>query len=275
MIKVEGKKIAQKMLAEIAGKVGNPRQPLILAAVLVGDINNARKFLEVKKKAAENIGIGFNIHEFPEDISQNELEDRLKIISADTKNNGIIIELPLPKHLNQQKLLDLIPPDRDPDVLSSKAQELFYNNESLILPPAVEATKQIFDEYGIELKNKNAAVFGQGILVGKPIGHWLRMQGTGVNIIDEFTPEPEKISIDADVIISGVGHPNLIMPDMVKDKVILIDFGFNQADGGIVGDASMETTQKTSLFTPVPGGVGPIVVAAVLKNLIILYQSNE
>ena len=280
MIIVDGKKIANNMLAEIAGEVRELKQPLNLASVLIGDINNARKFLEIKQKAAKKVGIGFKLYEFPETIGQEALMEEIKKIAEDDKNHGVIIELPLPKHLAPRKLLDLIPHEKDPDILSSAAQDLFYSNKSSVLPPAVEAVKKIFLEYNIDLKNKKIAVFGYGILVGKPIAHWLEKQGAKVSIIDELTPKPETISRNVDMVISGVGHANLIIPDMVKAGVIAIDFGFNSTTPGattpgVTGDISQDIAEKAFLFTPVPGGVGPIVVASVLKNLITLTQNDK
>src|SRR3989338_5378301 len=157
MIIVDGKKIANNMLAEIAGEVRELKQPLNLASVLICDINNARKFLEIKQKAAKKVGIGFKLYEFPETIGQEALMEEIKKIAEDDKNHGVIIELPLPKHLAPRKLLDLIPHEKDPDILSSAAQDLFYSNKSSVLPPAVEAVKKIFLEYNIALKNKKIA----------------------------------------------------------------------------------------------------------------------
>ena len=268
MIYVDGKKLAEKILAEVKREMGDRK--LTLCAIAIGDIGNARNFLKLKQKAAENAGISFRIYELPENIGQEEAEKKIVEI-RDGNCDGIIVELPLPNQLNSQKLLDLIPPEKDPDVLSSLAQKNFYNNKSKILPPSVEAVKAVFEEYKISLTDKKAAVFGQGILVGKPTAHWLKMQGTEVSIIDESTPDPEKISKNADIIISGVGKPGLVTGNMTKDGTIIIDFGFTRLrshrKGQILGDVSSDALDKSFLATPVPGGIGPVVVASVLKNL--------
>jgi len=292
---VDGKKIADKMLENLKSDFGellkSDFKNTNLAAVLVGDIGipsnpsgqASKKFLEIKEKAARRIGIGFKIYEFPEDIDQKKLEEKISEIVKDKENSGVIAELPLPKHLDTQKILDVIPPEKDPDVLSSKAQYAFFIGDSLILPPAVEAVKQIFIEHKVDTNNKKAVVFGHGILVGKPIATWLMQQGSNVKIIDEFTDKDEanELTKKADVVISGVGKPNLITDDMVKDGVVIIDFGFNPSTssprpelgtkaGQVVGDITKEVSDKASLVTPVPGGVGPLVVASVLKNLVLL-----
>ncbi|PJE50563.1 MAG: hypothetical protein COV29_04110 [Candidatus Yanofskybacteria bacterium CG10_big_fil_rev_8_21_14_0_10_36_16] len=274
MILVDGKKIANNILDNLKSKTN---QKLKLAAILVGDISNAKKFLEVKQKAAERAGIGFEIYEFSENIEQNKLEEEIKKIVDDNNNSGIIIELPIPSHLETQKILNLIPKEKDPDVLSNDAQNEFLKGNYIVLPPAVETIKQIFENYKISLKNKKVAIFGHGILVGKPTASWLTKSGAQVQTIDEFTPKKEAAehSLEADIIISGVGKSDLINSEMIKDGAILIDFGFNPSTNSsgqakIVGDVSPRALEKAYLATPVPGGVGPIVVATVFKNLITL-----
>lgn len=284
---IRGKEIASEILDQVAGKVKKLPKPPRLAAVLVGDYLGSRKFLELKKSAAEKTAIDFRIYEFPNTIMTKELRRKVVEISKAQINSGIIIELPLPAHINTQYVLNAIPEEKDVDVLSQKAQGAFFTGRSPILPPAVEAVKIIFEKYNIVIKGKNCAVFGYGLLVGKPISHWLAANGATVSIINEFTPDPKLCSLNADIIISGVGRPNLITTDMVKtptlwrqgsdqnvgDGAIVIDFGYENTDGKMIGDVDFDSvSQKTSLITPVPGGVGPIVIAAVLKNLIKLIS---
>ncbi len=261
---IDGRKIAQKVLGELKEKLRKSGKSLRLAAVLVGENPGLKKFVELKKKAAEEIGVEFRTYEFPGNITNNKLREELNKIAKAKVNHGIIIELPLPGHLNTQYLLNTIPEEKDVDVLSEKSQGKFFTGRSKILPPAVEAVKQIFEEYKVEPEGKTAAVFGQGLLVGKFVSHWLADQGVTVSIITEHTKEPGKISREADIIVSGVGRPNLITEKMVKDGAIVIDFG---------KDADFESvSKKAGLITPPIGGVGPIVVAVVLKNLVELWS---
>lgn len=284
---IDGRKIADKILGELKSEVAKIKKPPYLAAVLVGDDAGSRRFLELKKKAAESIGVECRIYEFPEKISNGELRKKLNQIVKATTCGGMIIELPLPAHLNTQAILNAVPEEKDPDVLSQKAQGTFFvhpvvNAErsttgagrSKILPPSVEAIKQIFEEYKIEPKGKITAIFGYGLLVGKPVSHWLTSQGAAVTVINEFTENPAELSKKADMIISGVGKPGLIKPDMIKEGAVVIDFGFAGTEKGIAGDVDFEeVSKKTSLITPVPGGTGPIVVAAVLKNFVKLVKN--
>ncbi|MEK7659430.1 MAG: bifunctional 5,10-methylenetetrahydrofolate dehydrogenase/5,10-methenyltetrahydrofolate cyclohydrolase [Patescibacteria group bacterium] len=270
---IDGRKIAQKILDEASEKPPNFKKPLRLVGILIGDNTELRKFVELKKKAAEEVGIDFRVYEFPENITNNKLREELNKIAKAKVNHGIIIELPLPKHLNTQYLLNTISEEKDVDVLSEKSQGKFFVGRSKILPPAVEAVKQIFNEYKIDPKGKTAAVFGYGLLVGKLVSHWLINQGATVSIITEYTKEPEKFSKESDIIISGVGpsyakasegKKKLITEDMVKEGAVVIDFG-KDVDFDLV-------SKKAGLITPPIGGVGPIVVASVLKNLAELWS---
>lgn len=260
---IDGKKIAHKILEEVREKVQKSERKLRLAAVLVGGNPELRKFIELKKKAAEEIGIEFRTYEFPENITNNKLREGLNKIVKAKVNHGIIIELPLSEHLNTQYLLNTIPEEKDVDVLSQKIQSKFFSGKSKILPPAVEAVKQILKFHGIDITGKRVAVFGYGLLVGKLVSHWLVSQDATVSIITEHTKEPGKISKEADIIVSGVGKTNLIDVDMVKEGATVIDFG---------RDVDFEAvSKKAGLITPPIGGVGPVVVAAVLKNLVELW----
>ncbi len=264
---IDGRKIADEILGELAGKIKNLNKPLQLAAVLVGGHPGSRKFLELKKNAAEKTGISFKQYEFAETISTDEFCDEVRKISGDEKNSGVLVELPLPPHIDFQKVLDCIPPEKDVDVLSSASQRKFFGGDFNILPPAAEAVKIIFEKHKINPKGKKTAVFGKGILVGAPISFWLKKLGAKVFEIDEFTRNPGDISKLADIVISGVGKSGLITGDMVKKGAAVIDFG-RDIDFNSV-------SKKAALVTPPVGGAGPLVVASVLKNLVALNRNQK
>jgi methylenetetrahydrofolate dehydrogenase (NADP+)/methenyltetrahydrofolate cyclohydrolase len=268
-LKVEGKKISHYILNKLREEILPCNYKFSLAVVLVSCNSGIKKFVELKKRAANELGINCDIFEYPESITEVNLRSFLKEIASNKNYDGLLVELPLPSSINTQNILNEIPLEKDIDVLSQISQEKFYSNKSIILPPAVEAVKIVFDFYNVELKNKKATVFGQGMLVGKPVSYWLEQQGVDVFKVDKYTKNPEKYSLQSDIIISGVGKPEIIGGDMVKDGVIAIDFGYENKEGKMVGDFNFnEVACKASLITPVPGGIGPIVVAAVIKNLI-------
>jgi methylenetetrahydrofolate dehydrogenase (NADP+)/methenyltetrahydrofolate cyclohydrolase len=261
---IDGKQIASEILSEVKNKVSKMARPPRMAAVLVGDNVNSRKFLEMKKIAAHEVGIDFELYKYPENITTQKLRKEIVSLARASVNDGIIIELPLPKQINTQYILNAVPEEKDLDVLCQKAQGSFFTNRSPIFPPSVETVKQIFQKYKIDPRGGNCAVFGYGLLIGKPISHWLAAQGATVSVINEFTQEPGNISSRADIIISGVGKNNLITADIVKNRAIVIDFA---------SDVYFENVAKiTSLITPPIGGCGPIVIAAVLKNFVELKK---
>src|SRR3989344_4662381 len=270
---IDGKKMAEEELAKVAVEVKKIKSPLKLVAVLIGDNTGSKKFLELKKRAAEKVGINFEIREFSEDLPEGVLASRLRALASLPENSGVLIELPLPRQYHKETLLNTVPVEKDVDVLSEAAQKKFFSGDFSILPPAVEAVKTILEKYQVVVKGKKAVVFGQGLLVGKPIAYWLYQQGVLVSVVDEFTKNPERCSQEADILIAGAGQPNLIKGAMVKEGAVVIDFGYNSLENKVVGDVNFaEVQEKCALITPVPGGVGPLVIAAVLKNLVILAK---
>jgi methylenetetrahydrofolate dehydrogenase (NADP+)/methenyltetrahydrofolate cyclohydrolase len=257
---IDGKKLSEEVKNTLDGK------GLKLAIVAVNPNEASKKFIAQKIKFAEDIGAKTRIYDLPEDISTSQLRKKMAEISHLKENDGVILQLPLPKQIRTQYVLNGIIPAKDVDVLSSRAFGDFATGHSRVLPPVVGAVKLIFDKYDVDIKNKNIVVIGAGRLVGKPVAAWLLNQNVTVSVITEYTPEPRLYTSMADIIISGVGKTGLIKPDMVKEGVVIIDAG------SPLGDIDPAVEKKASLFTPVPGGVGPLVVATVFKNLIELNK---
>lgn len=274
MIIIDGKQIAEELLTEAKKEISDKNLDLSLGAVLVGDDPEFKKFVDLKGRVAEKAGIVFTTYKFPEEITTGDLKKSMREICE--WSDGVLVELPLPKHIDQKAILDEVSVGKDVDVLSEEAQKLFYDNKSKINPPAVEALKIVLDINDISIKNKKVAVFGQGILVGKPISHWLEREGAEVYKIRSATKNPEKLSLGADIVISGVGKPGLIKSDMIREGAVVIDYGYGKRGGKMAGDVDfISVAKKASLITPVPGGMGPILIATVLKNLIKLNERNS
>lgn len=274
---INGKQISREVLEKLKEEIRQKNLKLRLAAVLVSNNPGIKKFVELKGKAAREIGVDFNIFEFPETIAENLLKEEVRKAVQDEENDGVLIELPLPKGINARDILNEINIGKDVDALSQEAQDLFFSNRSAILPPSVEAVKIVLEFYGYGIKDKKAVVFGHGLLVGQPVAYWLSQGGAQVVVIDKHTKDPREYSIEADIVVSGVGKPELIGGDMIKDGVVAIDFGYEDKDGRMIGDFKFdEVAPKASLITPVPGGIGPVVIAAVLKNLVRLsFPKNK
>ena len=269
---IDGKKMAEELKTSLASEVFKLSKKPRLAVIRVGGDPVTEKFMEQKKKFGGAVGIDVRIYNIEDDITTSKLREKVSEIVHIEENTGVIIQLPLPKQINTQYILDAITPEKGPDMLSSKSVGLFSSGRSKILPPVVGAIDHIFTAYGIQLKAKKVVVLGVGRLVGKPAAIWLINHGATVTAIDENTDDPTLYTVNADIIISGVGMPHLIGADMVKDGVIAIDCGTSEANGKLAGDMDPAVAEKASLFTPVPGGVGPLTVAMLFKNLVELAK---
>ncbi len=239
---IDGRKISEKILSELKKEINERQLKLKLAVVLVGDDPQSQIYVKKKGEACRDIGIEFELYEFPSEIKEEELLKEVEKISQDA--SGVVVQLPLPKEINTDRVLNTVAKEKDVEGFISEKTS-----------PIVCAIKHVLKEYEISLENQKIALVGRGRLVGGPVGKWLEEQGLSFS---DNTKE-------ADLIISGVGKRNLIIPDQVKENVIIIDVG---------GDVSPEIENKASLFTPIVGGVGPITVACLLKNLVEYGSKN-
>lgn len=270
---LDGNALAEKILKELKLKTIHDGQPLQLAAIVIGEDEGIKKFVRLKKKMAEFAGLVFSSYEFSGQASQEEVLKTIKYLNNDSDVHGIFVELPILAQFDQDSILNAVTPSKDADVLSETMQKRFYSNTSPILPPAVGALKLALTEGAVSVKDKSVAVVGHGFLVGKPIAHWLTQEGARVSIVDVDTKKPEVIIRTADIVVAGAGKPGLITADMIKDQAAVIDFGYSLRKGKAVGDVAFdEVAKKASFITPVPGGVGPLVIAAVLQNVILLSE---
>jgi methylenetetrahydrofolate dehydrogenase (NADP+) / methenyltetrahydrofolate cyclohydrolase len=232
-----------------------------------------QKFVNIKKKFASDI----NVNVIEENISSeiNKVELIGKIQNVATATNGIIIQLPLPSHFDRDIILDSIQECLDVDVLSKKSLEKFKDGTLQILPPVVGAIKEILDRSGVNIKSKKVVIIGKGMLVGEPSAIWFEREGGSVEIVDSKTHNLEEKTREADIIVSGAGRPYIIAPDMIKEGVVLLDAGTSEMHGKLAGDAHPSCADKCSVFTPVPGGIGPITVAVLFRNLLTLSKKVD
>jgi len=273
---VDGKKLAQEILEEVRSEISAIKKKVRLASVLVGSNSASISFLKEKERACELAGIDFRLYRFPENITTSQLRARLAEIVHLPQNTGVILQLPLAEHLNTQYLLNAITPQKDVDCLSEGSLGAFIVGRHKILPPPVAALKFICEKFGITTIGKLTVVIGAGRLVGKPIAAWLMQQETNVVSLNEHTKNIGEFTRRADIIVSGVGQPHIIRPDMVREGVVVFDFGFSKQDEKIVGDVEFdEVSEKASLITPVPGGLGPLTVTFLVKNLLTLASTPK
>ena len=199
------------------------------------------------------------------------------ITDISTQADGVIVQLPLPAHLGRTSILDAVPPHKDIDVLGSSSRELFSRGITDVFPPVTGAIVEIFNHHHINLLDKDILLVGNGTLVGYPMALWLEREGYNYNIIDHTTDDRDRNEYlkGADVIISGAGQPHMITPDRIKENVILIDAGTSEAGKKIIGDIHPDCREKASLITPVPGGIGPMTIALLYRNLVTLYTQKH
>lgn len=268
MILLDGKKLSQKILDELRQETVGIKKQLRLAVVVVGENPVVKKFIEQKKKKAEEVGIDVRIYPFEEEITTNELRKRIAEIVHEKRNTGVVVQLPLPEHIGAQYILNAVTPEKDVDMLSARSIGDFVVGKSLGLPPVVGAVKTFFDEYQIDYKSKYIVVAGAGNLVGRPAALWLLKEKATFSVLRSATKNPQEFLQKADIIISGVGKPKFIAGDMIKKGAVVIDAGTSESGGKLVGDVDFDSvSRKAGYITPVPGGVGPLTVAMLLKNL--------
>lgn len=251
---IDGRALAREVCARTKTRAEKlSRRPKVIAYVAQDPTPATRSYLNIKKKTAEVAGCTFE-----------ETEDPTFFKDAD----AAIIQLPTTPEATA--VLNTIKVGQDADVLSKVAREKFERGDrDALLPPVVAAIAEIFRAYGVEPKGKRSVVVGEGFLVGQPAAVWLRQKLAIVSTVKDSINLRQYLK-DADIIISGAGSPHIIQPEMLKQGVVLIDAGTSESLGVIVGDAEPACAAKCSLFTPVPGGVGPLVVACLFENAVTL-----
>jgi len=252
---INGNEIAARIIADLKTRK-TPTKSLV--AILVGDDKASLSFLKQKEKVAKELGVRFVLHILPESLTQAQLENEVRAISADKSVGAVIVQLPLPKKYDRVPMLNAIGIEKDVDVLNGETTR--------VLSPAVGALKHILEDIGFDLGGKRATVVGPGMLIGRPIAGWLMPQVIKLTVLGKAKLDVEAIK-EADLVITGTGVPHLINDSHVKPNAVVIDFGYGQLDGKTVGDVDAKAIAiKTKNVTPTPGGTGPIVVAQLFEN---------
>lgn len=261
---IDGKKIAAEIYAEVSEEIRSSGKHPCLTVFACASNVETKRYMELKKKRAAELGVDVLIMELDPDT---DTEGAVRAIrAADKAADGVIVQLPFPAHIDVPGLLAAIPKELDVDAIN------YSGEETEILPPVVGAIAEISMRHNIVWKEKKVAVVGQGRLVGKPAALWAKAEGATVSIVDKDTKDSESILLEADIIITGAGVPGLITPDKIKDGVIIFDAGTSEEGGELRGDCDPLCASKCALFTPVPGGIGPITIAVLLRNLLSLSK---
>lgn len=272
-ILVDGKKRAGIIERELQKEFNGLFVIPSLHVIYLGHDPVIENYLKYKKRYAERIGVDFKLHRFPSTLSLEAFKEAVTNICS--LHEPLIIQLPLPPRFQRQEILDLVPPEVDVDVLSSQGREDFFSGTSPFVPPVTASIVDIITSHHIDLSQK-IIIIGNGLLVGKPTAAWLKQQGYDYSIITYDTPQEERTTLlkEADIIISGVGKPQLVTPQEVKEGVVIIDAGTSESDTSVRGDVDPQVKEKSSLFTPVPGGVGPLTIAMLYRNVLAFYHND-
>ncbi|MBP3441358.1 MAG: bifunctional methylenetetrahydrofolate dehydrogenase/methenyltetrahydrofolate cyclohydrolase FolD [Clostridia bacterium] len=270
---ISGKEVSDAVKLRVADEVkelkANGIEPC-LAVILVGDDPASRVYVNNKKKACEFCGIRSLEYVLPAQTTEEELISLVEKLNEDKTVNGILCQLPLPKHLDEKKVLNLIRPEKDVDAFHPENVGHIMIGDFNFLPCTPAGIMEMFRFENIDLDGKNCVVIGRSNIVGKPMAMLMLKENATVTICHSRTKNLKEIVAGADVIVAAVGRPNFVTADMVKDGAVIIDVGINRMDDGkLCGDVDFEACkEKASYITPVPGGVGPMTIATLMQNTI-------
>lgn len=278
MVKIiDGKKISCEIREALSAflKQNKSKRPPHLGVILVGDDPASLIYVENKKRICEKTGIKISIHRFKQRAAQREISGLISKLNVDKKVDGILIQMPLPAHLDKQILIEQVVPEKDVDCFHP------YNIGKLIqgsasMPPCTPSgIIELLKRYGINCAGKNAVIVGRSQIVGKPVAIMLLQRDATVTICHSKTKNIKEMVKGADVLIAAIGKPHFIKGDWIKKGATVIDVGISRMKDKIVGDVEFEKAKtRAGYITPVPGGVGPMTIAMLIKNIITAYRLN-
>lgn len=280
---IDGKQVAADMRAELKAEVAKLKEQNIvpgLGVILVGEDPASKSYVTAKERACEEMGIYSDDNRLSADISQEELMQKVKDMNNDPKINGILVQLPLPKHLNEAEVLLTIDPTKDVDGFHPMNVGKMVVGEEAFLPCTPHGVIQLLLRSGVKIEGANVVIVGRSNIVGKPLANMLIQKNAKgnatVTVCHTRTKDLTNQTRQADILIAAAGRPNTITADMVKEGVVVIDVGVNRVDDAtkkkgyrLVGDVDFEAVkEKASFITPVPGGVGPMTITMLLYNTV-------
>ena len=289
---IDGKEIAKKLRENLNKEIKDLKNKYNtvpgLAVVQVGNVTASSVYVKAKTKSAQEVGIEVIDHHLEESISQDELLNLIEKLNNQKNVNGILVQLPLPKHMNDQLILDSIHPDKDADGFHplnvGKLSIASHNDENLLIPCTPYGCLLMLKGLNIELAGKNAVVVGRSNIVGKPMAQLLIKESCTVTVAHSKTNDLPSVCKNADIIVAAVGRPKMIKGEWIKKGAIVIDVGINrievEIDGErknkLVGDVDYKEAKKNATaITPVPGGVGPMTIACLLRNTTIAFKNSR
>ena len=267
---IDGKLVSKKVKDEVANEVLTLKEKGVtpgLAVIIVGDDPASRVYVNNKKKACAQVGFYSEEYALPAETTMEELLDLIDVLNGRDDINGILCQLPLPKHLDEKKVIDYISSSKDVDAFSPVNVGKIMIGDYDFLPCTPAGVRELLKHYNIDVEGKECVVIGRSNIVGKPMGMLLLHKNGTVTICHSRTKNLKEVCKRADILVAAVGIAEFVTADMVKDGAVVIDVGMNRKDGKLCGDVKFdEVSKKASFITPVPGGVGPMTIGMLMKN---------
>ena len=280
MILIDGKKVAAELRVELKQEVSELKAKYNkvpgLTVILIGDMAPSQIYVRMKEKAANEVGLKSEVIRYPEAVEEKTVLDKVEELNKDESVSGILVQLPLPKHINKQKVIESILPSKDVDGFHPMNVGNLSSGYESSVPCTPLGCYLLIKKIEPNLSGKKAVVVGRSNLNGKPMTQLLLKENCTVTITHSKTKDLKAECLEADIIIAAVGMPELVKGDWVKKDAIVIDVGINKTDKGIVGDVAFDEVSKVAkALTPVPGGVGPMTIACLLKNTIECFKRSQ
>jgi len=280
MILIDGKKIAAELREELRQEVVELKTKYNkvpgLTVILIGDMAPSQIYVRNKEKSANEVGLKSEVIRYPEAVEERTVLDKIEELNKDDTISGILVQLPLPKHIDKQKVIETITPSKDVDGFHPMNVGNLSSGYESSVPCTPLGCYLMIKKIEPNLSGKKAVMIGRSNLNGKPMAQLLLKENCTVTITHSRTKDLKAECLEADIIVAAVGIPELVKADWVKKDAIVIDVGINKTDKGIVGDVAFEEVSKVaSALTPVPGGVGPMTIACLLKNTIDCFKRSQ
>lgn len=277
---LNGKKLAQKLQQEMTQEVTELKEKGLqpgLAVILVGEDPASQVYVRNKERAANNIGMYSVVYRLPETTSEADLITKIEELNHDDKVHGILVQLPLPKHINEDLVLDTIDPAKDVDGFHPMNLGSLFAGKPTMIPCTPAGIMELIKLSGLDLAGKNAVIIGRSNIVGKPMAHLLLQANATVTICHSKTKDLPKVAKQADVLVVAIGRANFVTADFVKEGAVVIDVGINRDENNkLTGDVKFdEVAPLTSYITPVPGGVGPMTITMLMRQTIDAAKRKE
>jgi len=273
---IDGKKIKKEILDELKDEVSKLKDKPNFVVIQVGNNEASNVYIKQKAKMAEHIGYGYTHLKLSEDITEEALLNEIDKLNKDKNIHGVLVQMPLPSHIDTNKIQNAVIPEKDVDGLSDMNAGMLFHGKDSLFSCTPYGVMELLKRYNINVEGKHAVVVGRSNLVGKPMSIMLTNAGATVTLCHSKTKDLAKYTKKADILIVTVGKPKLITADMVRRCTVVIDVGINRLDSGLCGDVDYENvSKKCSYITPVPGGVGPMTVAMLGSNVLKAYKIQK